>query len=508
MTGPGASRPSAPRVRSALPSPGPRPLPDVPAYFPVELDPSVRRPTQSVLIGGSPLRMMHLSPTGAALLDRLEAGERAPCADPSKPAEGRFVRRLLDAGIAHPKIPSDPDLGREVLAKLVVVIPVRDRPEGLSQTLAALDASVRHLEVVVVDDASADAGTIEEVTSARRGPTRLLRRPRRGGPAAARNTGWRAAGGEVIAFLDADCEPSAGWLAVLLAHLDDPCVGAVAPRVVPRPAAKAAAWLSSYEMGHSPLDCGGRPATVRPRSPVPYVPAAALLVRRQALEVVGGFDEDLHFGEDVDFVWRLGTARWRVRYEPRSVVTHPVRSGLRPWLAQRYRYGSSAAPLAERHGDAICALEVSGWSLAIWTLVASGHHVAAGALGAATSAAFPSRVGDRSIPRRELWRLAALGNLWAGKSLAEAIRRSWWPLAAAGAIATPRLRKTLVAAVAVPVLLESWPRNAGQGWRWLALRLADDMAYGAGVWAGACKQRSAACLLPRLSGPMRAKRCD
>ena len=77
---------------------------------------------------------------------------------------------------------------------------------------------------------------------------------------------------------------------------------------------------------------------MRPGSRVSYVPTAALLVRRSALDSVaiddaaipapghlagpgplssrGVFDPALRYGEDVDLIWRLHDAGWRVRYEP------------------------------------------------------------------------------------------------------------------------------------------------------------------------------------------------
>ena len=64
-----------------------------------------------------------------------------------------------------------------------------------------------------------------------------------------------------------------------------------------------------------------RPGLVRPLSRIPYVPSAALVVRRAALpdEL---FDPALRGGEDVDLVWRLVQAGWDVRYEPAATVGH------------------------------------------------------------------------------------------------------------------------------------------------------------------------------------------
>ena len=130
---------------------------------------------------------------------------------------------------------------------------------------------------------------------------------------------------------------------------------------------------------------------MRPGSPVPYVPTAALVVRRAALEELGGFDEALSVGEDVDFVWRLVAAGWTVRYEPRAVVRHPIRPGWSAWLKQRYRYGTSAAPLARRHDEAVAPAVMSPWTAGAWALVAAGQPVLGAAVaGSSIAAAEPA----------------------------------------------------------------------------------------------------------------------
>ena len=60
----------------------------------------------------------------------------------------------------------------------------------------------------------------------------MLRREVGGSPAAARNIGLAAIHTELIAFLDSDCVPPPGWIEALGAHLADPQVSAVAPRIV------------------------------------------------------------------------------------------------------------------------------------------------------------------------------------------------------------------------------------------------------------------------------------
>ena len=471
----------------------------LPADFRMALDPGVRWVgAEPLLMGGSPVRLLRLTAPGRALVDRLADGEAVP----RSAAAQSLVRRLLDGGLAHPRPAAAPRS-----SAVTTVIPVRDDPEGLRATLDALAPAAP--PAVVVDDRSTDAARIAAACSEHR--VTLLRRSAWGGPAAARNAGWRATDTPFVAFIDANCEPDPGWVETLLPHFADPRVAAVAPRIAVAAGPELPPCLAAYEAVSSPLDLGSREAIVRPRSPVAYVPTAALVVRRSALEALGGFDESLWVGEDVDFVWRLVAAGWTVRYEPRATVRHPARSRWSAWLVQRYRYGTSAAPLARRHPTAVAPLVVSPWTAAAWGLVAAGRPALGVAAAGCSVAALAGRSPHRSpvagpgrdavrLPGREAVRLVATGHLRGGLAIARALRRAWPPVAVALALVSRRSRPALAVAVVVPPLLDWLDRRPRlDPARFVALRLADDLAYAAGVWAGCARERSGRALLPDLT---------
>jgi len=314
----------------------------LPVGFRLFGDANLRRASDgTVLWGGTPLRLLRLTEAGAALATRLLAGE--PVADARS---GALARRLLDAGLAHPCPPND-----AAVPALAVVVPAQDRLIELDRCLAALDG----LAVTVVDDASSDVAGVAEVVARHR--ARLVRRDVNGGPAAARNSGVVATEGEVIAFVDSDCVVAGDVLRALARHLADPAVAGVSPRIA-----------------DPLLDMGDRPALVRHGGVVPYVPATAVVVRRTALVEVGGFDESLRYGEDVDLVWRLATAGWSVRYDPSAVAEHATSRGYRARVARRYDYGTSVGPLSRRHPAALRGPALAGlWApLRLGTLVRSG----------------------------------------------------------------------------------------------------------------------------------------
>jgi mycofactocin system glycosyltransferase len=509
----------------------------------------------SVLAGGSPVRVLRLTPAGARQVASWFAGVPLPSGTGAR----ALARRLLDAGIAHPDLaaltrtgevpgaaaappgggPADPAAGDAprslVPGDVTVVIPVRDRHSELARCLAAQAGGAAHdgepssvaAKVIVVDDASADPAAIERI-AATRGAS-VIRRPVNGGPGAARNTGLAAAETEFVAFLDSDCVPRPGWLEKLLPHFADPAVGAVAPRIVPYES--GGGWLARYEGASSSLDMGARPSIVRPGARVPYVPGAALVVRKAA--VGEGFRDGMYVGEDVDFVWRMSAAGWRARYEPGAVMGHDHRVTLRAWFARRVDYGTSAAALEELHPGTVRPLYASWWTAGAWAAALSGRPVTAAALTATATALLarrlsrvtgerwplPARPTDNSKKRLRgalpaesaAWklavRLAGGGTIAAGRPLGSAMSRTWWPVAIPAALAVRKLRLPVAALILAPPLLDWADRKPPlDPVRYVAARLLDDVAYSLGVWQGCLARRTIRPLLPVSSRPPRVRR--
>ncbi len=448
-----------------------------------------------VVLGGDPVRLLRLSAAGAAVLDRVESGGA-----PDSRAGAALVARLVDRGVLVPA--PTPGTASRGAREVTVVVPVRDDADGVARLLDSLAVAGDPLaEVIVVDDGSrAPVELVEVVDRPRPGPAaRLLRREHSGGPAAARNDAAAAARSALVAFLDADCTVGSGWLEGLLGHFDDERVAAVAPRVVAAPSARPGTGGSTVwgvDEHRSPLDLGEQPAAVAPGRRVSYVPSAALVVRAEVLDRVGGFDAALRVGEDVDLVWRLAEAGHVVRYEPAATVAHEVRPDVWAFLRQRAGYGSSAAVLDERHPGQVAPARLSRWSAAVAAcLLVGGPGVpAAAALVAWTS----WRLRDRleGVPTDAVLRLGASGHWSAIRQLLRASLRVWWPALVAAAPWSRRARRVLRAALVLAVAEAS---RDGVRPSHLPLALLDDLAYGAGVWRGCLRRRSIRALLPELT---------
>ncbi len=470
------------------------PLPD---GFGLKLDPGTRQLSDGSLFGGSPARVLRLTAAGAQALAELRAGPVRSA------AAGLLARRLTDAGMAHPVPPDRAGLS------VTIVIPARDRVAKLDRCLAA---AAGQYPVIVVDDGSADAAAI--AAAAARYGAAVRRRESSGGPAAARNTGLAAIQTDLVAFLDSDCEPPPGWIGALAGQLADPLVGAVAPRIVVPPARTS---RGRYERVRGSLDLGGQAARVVPAGRVSYVPTAALVVRRAALESVprscgaagqAVFDPALRYGEDVDLIWRLHDAGWRIRYEPSVQVPHDSPASWPGLLARRFRYGTSAAPLARRHPANMAPLVVQPWPA-----------VTVAALLARRPAASVAGLAAAWLNLAAVVRRAGVPADGAPAAAVNAVKQTWLGL---GRYATQFGAPALVIALAAPGGKTAARRNGRRAAaaslllgpalsayasrrpaldpvRFTLAHIADDVCYGAGVWAGCLRERTMVPLQPVIS---------
>lgn len=256
--------------------------------------------------------------------------------------------------------PSSPKFFPRVSAIVPVYNGEADLPELLnclrSQTYPA------HLvEYLIVDNSSNDrTGTLLEAAAGeaqisllspiieQSQPVRLpichLTENRVQSSYAARNTGIRAATGEILAFTDADCRPAPNWLEALVQPFVSPSVGAAAGEIVALP---GKTLLEQFALRQDTLS--QKHTLAHPFCP--YGQTANLAIRRLALQEVGLFRPYLTTGGDADICWRiLRQTDWKIEFAPAAVVQHRHRSTLRQLKSQWRRYGESNRYLHELHG--------------------------------------------------------------------------------------------------------------------------------------------------------------
>jgi GT2 family glycosyltransferase len=159
----------------------------------------------------------------------------------------------------------------------------------------------------------------------------------------ARNVGARAAGGEWLLFLDADCRPQPGLLDAYFAEPIAADCGAVAGQILGDPeqrsfAARYARSRNLFDHAEGLIRADGGGAA-----------AGNLLVRRVAFEEIGAFTEGIRSGGDLDLCRRLQAAGWRLDFRPTALVHHRHRATLPSLLGAVARYGAGARWLNERY---------------------------------------------------------------------------------------------------------------------------------------------------------------
>ena len=431
------------------------------------------------VVAGSPLKIFRFSSAARSVLEALENQKEVSNSSTST------IQRLLDAGAVHPILDS-----METSLKpsdVTVVIPVHNEDELQLNALIS-QLSPTH-EVLIIDDGSTTP--LADINGAR-----VIRREVAGGPAAARNTAIDFVTTSITFFLDADTSLVDDSWTNLLAHFEDSSVGVVAPRISSEP---GSTLLQRYETSESPLDLGSEPARIRKNSRVSYVPTAALMIRTDLLREHRGFDESLRYGEDVDLVWRLLEADVVCRYEPSVVVLHSPRASLLDAWKQRVSYGSAAAPLNQRHPGAATPLRINRWSALAWSAFAIGHPLIGLTIGAGSTVALERKISSQPDSRILALRLAGRGNIHAGRMIAQAITRTWWPFALVLALFSRRGRRVALAAIVLPSLTKWFATKPKvDPVSYCALKLADDVAYGTGVWKGVIATRDLGALTPKF----------
>jgi glycosyltransferase involved in cell wall biosynthesis/GT2 family glycosyltransferase len=163
----------------------------------------------------------------------------------------------------------------------------------------------------------------------------------------ARNTGSDAASGEWLLFIDSDCRPPGDLAARYFERPRNAACGVVAGGV--EGAREQSSVVARWSRSRSAL----RSEVLSAEYEKPIGVTANLLVRREAWESVGGFQEGIRSHGDSEFSWRVQDAGWELAHAPEAAVEHLHRESLRALARVSARYGAGAAWL-NRHRPRSC----------------------------------------------------------------------------------------------------------------------------------------------------------
>lgn len=229
-----------------------------------------------------------------------------------------------------------------------VVVPIYNGEPHLPHLFRGLQAQTYppdRVEFILVDNGSTDGTAyLLETYQAQEKRLRALKFNAIQSSYGARNAGIGSAQGDIVAFTDVDCQPTAQWLAALVQPFTNSAVGLVAGAIQAWPSRH---WLERYAERQQTLSQHN--TLNHPYGP--YGQTANLAVRASLFQQVGLFRPHLTTGGDADFSWRsLQQTTWGLVYAADAEVHHRHRSGLGELRQQWYRYGCSNRYLHELHG--------------------------------------------------------------------------------------------------------------------------------------------------------------
>lgn len=229
------------------------------------------------------------------------------------------TRRLMERACSVTFAPTDAPI-------VSVVMCAKD---SAAMTLGALEALKTHtprgtLQVILVDDGSGpDAqGAFQTIAG-----IDLVRHDESLGFLRAANRGLQEARGEFVFFLNNDTEVQPDWLPPLLDAMADPGVGAVGSRLINPDGTVQESGVTIWSDGTGHAHGSGAGVDDDEwlsTTEVDFCSGAALMVRRDLAEELGGFDERFApaFYEDVDLCFSVRALGQRVLVAPASMVLH------------------------------------------------------------------------------------------------------------------------------------------------------------------------------------------
>lgn len=222
---------------------------------------------------------------------------------------------------------------------------IRDCCEGL------LKLKYPDFEVIIVDDGSVDATS----AIASEYNFKVIRTENRG-LSNARNTGLKAATGEIVAYIDDDAYPDPHWLTYLAStFLNTNYVGVGGPNITPPDDGPIAACVANSPGNPTHILLSDQEAE--------HIPGCNMAFRKTALEAIGGFDPQFRVaGDDVDVCWRLRQRGWSLGFNPAAMVWHHRRNSIRAYMKQQLGYSRAEAMLEKKWPEKYNPLGHPNWS--------------------------------------------------------------------------------------------------------------------------------------------------
>ena len=236
--------------------------------------------------------------------------------------------------------------------KISVIIPVYNAARTINKTIGAILSLVEAnpaVEIIAVDDGSIDATpeilkTFKQIKTIRQ---------ENSGPAAARNTGAKAAAGEILVFTDSDTIPEAKWLFQLTRPFENPEIMATTGTYSIANPNSPLAEIIQKEISnkHASYD-----------EFIKFGGTYNLAIRRSLFQKIGGFNEGYRraSGEDNDLCYRILREGYLLKFVPQAIVAHYHPENPVKYMKEQFRHGFWRAKLYIDHPTRIAGDNYTG----------------------------------------------------------------------------------------------------------------------------------------------------
>jgi cellulose synthase/poly-beta-1,6-N-acetylglucosamine synthase-like glycosyltransferase len=232
-------------------------------------------------------------------------------------------------------------------AEISVIVPALNEEACIGECVTSiLKGSLRPLEIIVADGNSAD----RTAAIARELGARVVSNPLRHA-AGGRNAGIKAAAGNILAFIDADCIAGKNWIKEIYSAFTTMNLDGLGGRIVP------AATTNRYEAFWGKINTevvftyGGEPYAVGSKTLATSFKTSNCAYTRRLLSELGGFDNWFaNNAEDVDLCWRAVDRGYNLRYIPSVSISAHYPTTLKGVLKKSFRDGVSSSKLQKKYG--------------------------------------------------------------------------------------------------------------------------------------------------------------
>ena len=295
----------------------------------------------------SPLRVLRMNASAFSILRKCQTGYTLEsCGEGTEKGLKTKTIPFLDALCQAQVLEWRPSAERYE-PFVSIVIAAYNRSHDLRcclESLNALDYPASKFEVIVVDDASTD----KTASVAKEFNTKVIVQAYNQGQSAARNRGVKEACGEIVAFIDSDCIADSQWLRELVPYFQERRYVLVGGFV---DSYYQDSTLDRYESVKSALNMGREKVVGSGDNAVFYVPTCNVLIFKDLYLEIGGLDESMRVGEDVDLCWRLMKSGHRLIYVPTGRVKHKHRNHFLSCFKRRFDYGTSEPILYSKYPE-------------------------------------------------------------------------------------------------------------------------------------------------------------